>query len=53
MLWGLSFSFLCVLLQAELHEIAEVPDPESMNLSERRVARRAAEDSKFDEEYYL
>ena len=41
------------LQQAELHEIAEITAPDSMTLSERRDARRAAEDCKFDEEYYL
>ncbi|XP_078342073.1 protein SHQ1 homolog [Oculina patagonica] len=39
--------------EAELHEISEITDPDSMTLSERREARLAAEDAKFDEEYYL
>lgn len=39
--------------EAELHEISEITDPDSMTLSERRNARLAAEDIKFDDEYYL
>lgn len=39
--------------EAELYEISEITDPDSMTLSERRDARLAAEDIKFDEEYYL
>ncbi|XP_068714980.1 protein SHQ1 homolog [Montipora foliosa] len=39
--------------EAELHEIAEIHDPESMTLAERRKFRKEAEDVKFDEEYYL
>jgi len=39
--------------EAELHEISEITDPDPMTLSERREARLAAEDIKFDEEYYL
>ncbi|KAJ7377904.1 Hsp90 cochaperone shq1 [Desmophyllum pertusum] len=39
--------------EAELHELSEITDPDSMTLSERREARLAAEDTKFDEEYYL
>ena len=49
----LAVSCVYVLYQAELHEIAEIPDPDAMSLSERRVARKTAEDMKFDEEYYL
>ena len=49
----LAVSCLYVLYQAELHEIAEIPDPDAMSLSERREARKDAEDMKFDEEYYL
>lgn len=39
--------------EAELLEIAEITDPDSMAPSERRGYRQAAEDAKFDEEYYL
>ena len=39
--------------QAELHEIAEITDPDSVAPRERRAARLAAEDAKFDEEHYL
>jgi hypothetical protein len=37
----------------ELYEIADVPDPESLTLGERRLARLTAEDLQFDAEHYL
>ncbi|XP_067024259.1 protein SHQ1 homolog isoform X2 [Acropora muricata] len=39
--------------QSELHEMAEIPHPETMSLADRRSSRKKAEDVKFDEEYYL
>lgn len=39
--------------EAELLEIAEITNPDSMTPSKRRENRHAAEDAKFDEDYYL
>lgn len=39
--------------ESELHEMAEIPHPETMSLADRRSSRKKAEDVKFDEEYYL
>lgn len=39
--------------ESELHEMAEIPHPETMSLGDRRSSRKKAEDVKFDEEYYL
>lgn len=47
------YTLSTLLQQAELHEIVEITAPDSMTLTDRRDARRVAEDYKFDEEYYL
>ncbi|XP_022797386.1 protein SHQ1 homolog [Stylophora pistillata] len=39
--------------EAELLEIAEITNPDSMTPSKRLENRHAAEDAKFDEDYYL
>lgn len=41
------------IFQDELKDIVEVVNPDEMTFNERRVARIAAEDVKFDEEHYL
>ena len=40
-------------LKDELKEVIENPNPDELSYAERRIARIAAEDEKFDEEHYL
>ncbi|ORZ36359.1 SHQ1 protein-domain-containing protein [Catenaria anguillulae PL171] len=47
------FSKFFVAHQDDVHELLDIPDPDSTTVTERRLAREIAEDTKFDEDHYI
>ncbi|KAI9182837.1 hypothetical protein H9P43_003747 [Blastocladiella emersonii ATCC 22665] len=51
--FGNNFSGVFAAHQEDLHDLLDIPDPDSTSVSDRRQSRLLREDAEFDEDHYM